>query len=496
MWGYEWIVDENGGQSIQRILTGGAAVDVPGSIRNVVPDGAGGLVVSFDYGGNTRVLRNGAWNESPLLAPAIDVNDGGTAIGSSHGGLAAPILLNGKWTDIERAVPMAPDSFDPPSPWHDPAVSLLDTTAGGWILARRDEFSSEHAVMVPLRLEGFYTKSDGSSATFAVGVDDFSIGSSAPGDEVADRIWIMAPQGGFQKIVKVKAPLTEGTPLTLLASNITFPAAHERTISSDVNAVALRASDAVQSGGERLMSVLLGNAEAGEPSLSKPVGLKIMKGRTVNVTVYMVTKLYGTTAEAPVDVIMMPTQDEIEDHLNDMFRPQINTVFHVTLEDAPLEVRWDAAPENGSFDVQIPTTETPGEEGAILAVVPANPLASDIRVFIMGNPGGPLGKGADAYGLTDRDNAICWVHGTHWGKNKTKGFLLDTIAHEIGHVLVGRGHPDQEVFPGPAPLPGTRHTCRLMCSGPNSGSQSRLLVKREWDEAEIWLEANIKEPQQ
>lgn len=40
---------------------------------------------------------------------------------------------------------------------------------------------------------------------------------------------------------------------------------------------------------------------------------------------------------------------------------------------------------------------------------------------------------------------------------------------------------------GPAPLPGTRHICRLMCSGPNSDGSSRLLVKGKWDEAEKWL---------
>ena len=37
------------------------------------------------------------------------------------------------------------------------------------------------------------------------------------------------------------------------------------------------------------------------------------------------------------------------------------------------------------------------------------------------------------------------------------------------------------------PLPGTKHICRLMGSGPNSDGSSRLLVKKEWDEAEEWL---------
>jgi hypothetical protein len=65
-----------------------------------------------------------------------------------------------------------------------------------------------------------------------------------------------------------------------------------------------------------------------------------------------------------------------------------------------------------------------------------------------------------------------------------------TIGHEIGHVFVGYGHPDDRQSPGDYPLHGTEHLAgkRLMCSGPVSSSQSRLLVKGEWDEAETWLQ--------
>ena len=107
----------------------------------------------------------------------------------------------------------------------------------------------------------------------------------------------------------------------------------------------------------------------------------------------------------------------------------------------------------------------------------------------------PLSSGINAYGLTIRDQRTCWILGSKFGKNRNKPYLLDTIAHEVGHVFVGDGHPDRN--DGPAPLPGTRHICRLMCSGPNSDGSSRLLVKGEWDEAEKWLKAQIddKEPQ-
>jgi hypothetical protein len=63
---------------------------------------------------------------------------------------------------------------------------------------------------------------------------------------------------------------------------------------------------------------------------------------------------------------------------------------------------------------------------------------------------------------------------------------MSTIAHEIGHVLVGEGHPNQPRTPGPARLPGTDHSKRLMASGAFR-NRGNLLVKAEWDKAEKWL---------
>ena len=232
------------------------------------------------------------------------------------------------------------------------------------------------------------------------------------------------------------------------------------------------------------MSLTMGSGDNEVSSVSQPIGLKIMKGRTVNVTVYKVTKLYGSNAEEPVDQIMMPTEEEIANHLKDIFRPQINAVFNVNLEPVPLRARWDDD-NDALFDVEL-FDGPPGEESAILAEIPANPASYNIRVFLVANSA-PLGRGVNAYGLTDTAKATCWVLGSKFGKNRNKPFLLDTIAHEIGHVLVGEGHPDLDASPGHAPLPGTKHTRRLMVSGPNSDGSSHLLVKREWDETEKWM---------
>jgi hypothetical protein len=96
----------------------------------------------------------------------------------------------------------------------------------------------------------------------------------------------------------------------------------------------------------------------------------------------------------------------------------------------------------------------------------------------------------------------CWVVGDTLanpsvpGSGRTYDEVLQTVAHEIGHVLVDYGHPDDGG--GHAPLPRTDHRERLMHSGSGLGgpiiigirlqqARGHRLVKQEWDEAEQWL---------
>ena len=67
---------------------------------------------------------------------------------------------------------------------------------------------------------------------------------------------------------------------------------------------------------------------------------------------------------------------------------------------------------------------------------------------------------------------------------------LHTMTHEIGHIMIGPGHPDESSKNdrGVAPLPGTRHVKRLMASGTiNQVGLSSRLVKGEWDMIQGWL---------
>jgi hypothetical protein len=70
----------------------------------------------------------------------------------------------------------------------------------------------------------------------------------------------------------------------------------------------------------------------------------------------------------------------------------------------------------------------------------------------------------------------------------TEQSVIETIAHEIGHVMIGDGHPDQNA--GAAPLKGVDLTQRLMHSTAVVMG-ARQLVKAEWDAAETWLKSNI-----
>lgn len=67
---------------------------------------------------------------------------------------------------------------------------------------------------------------------------------------------------------------------------------------------------------------------------------------------------------------------------------------------------------------------------------------------------------------------------------------MHTIAHEVGHLIVGPGHPDEpeETNRGLAALIGTDHSHRLMVSGKQESRRDKLglqLVKTEWDAAII-----------
>lgn len=93
-----------------------------------------------------------------------------------------------------------------------------------------------------------------------------------------------------------------------------------------------------------------------------------------------------------------------------------------------------------------------------------------------------------AHGVADPENQVLFIQGNFSRSGNLESWKesqIGTIAHEVGHNLVGPGHPDQNA--GPAPLPNTFHPYRLMISSGNRPDSPNLMVKGEWDQAEATL---------
>jgi hypothetical protein len=119
-------------------------------------------------------------------------------------------------------------------------------------------------------------------------------------------------------------------------------------------------------------------------------------------------------------------------------------------------------------------------------------VLDDVNYYAEGNPA----TGASYPQVDSELDNRCIVNRREvsGGEDRSEERVIHTIAHEIGHLMVGTGHPDDPINAkrGDAALNGTSlngHPLnRLMCSGLRSTPLvSTLLVKKEWDKAEAWL---------
>ncbi len=494
---------------------------LPSVPLNVIPMPGGIHIATRNNpwtGPDARALKDGQWIETPSYAHAIDIADNGVAIGRQHDDIRAPIWVNGKWTAITRTAPHA-------TAWYEEGFRLFhDMSPNGWILGERlIQGGSDHFVMLPIRAAGTYTDSEDEWRDHSAGVDDVSIGSSTPDfrdDEelpppVQDRIWIMAPQNGRSATVIFKSPLNEETPLKISAPGIKFNGSDDITLNAPVTTVEVNAVGAAS--GADVPAVIQFGATG---SLSQPLGFKVMKERTIKVTVHPVRSI--VPGKAPNAPNVIPDEALLEGRLNDIYRPQINARFVVTVKDM-VDLEWDNAidedmggppPENGDPDKRL---IKPGngvldwrggndlrkEEQTIHGAL-GDP-GENINIYVLG--GGAIHglilwdgrlirpQGIGAYAFAKRERRVIFVDGDAdvWDSILMRNFAEDQYlihAHEIGHVLVGDGHPDQKA--GAAPLPGLSQAAyqdRLMVSGEKVRRTDRgiLLVKGEWDGAERWM---------
>lgn len=500
-WGYDY--DDTDGYREFGVVSG--APDLSFVPKNVITLPDGGLTIAMpgwsDGIADAVVLKDGNWIPSDTYAPAVDMAADGTAIGRNSDKLTAPILLNGKWTDIKRTTPMGIAVNYPPSGWNNSPITLLDTTPGGWILAQRDKSTGgqDYAAMLPIRVEGKYETSVYNEAgqeipktyTQGVGVDDFSIGSTNPGAAVNDQIWIMAPAGIGATMVTFKAPLNSTNPATLksVGNNLIFGSSRQVTLDSPATSFAV-STDWVPSDSMGVaVDLYLGDLI----SESRPLNTMLMKRRTVKVNVYKIAQKHASGNSTPTDPQMVPGEAELTRHLDNLFLPQINVKFDVKFAPDEVAVEWDT---NNDAIMNSGVDSHSNDQGAIIAAVQADATdaalpPADISLYLVSSPTEKLGDDRDAVGITNRAGSTCWVLGNRSPDYRTKQQVLQTIGHEIGHVFFGYGHPSEYSGgeKGPAALPGTHHSSRLMCKGTATTEDSRIIVKGEWDEGYQWLRA-------
>jgi hypothetical protein len=275
--------------------------------------------------------------------------------------------------------------------------------------------------------------------------------------------------------VTLRSAASAHTPVTI-SSNANFTAT-PATLGTDpnVNAVTFSAP-ALETGVSDLgkefpIPFAIGTTDATGPVLKA----KVMKPRIVNLTVWPLRRPSATGPIPP-----LPTKEQFQNFLNDIYTPQINVTFDVTIKDSST-LPSDPGDEFAVAGQQLPWQE-PIDEAC---------QGGDMRLFVLCDyddlTDNPNGMGLHT-GWSYPEGAYSWMAAKGLTLPKHNAWL-GTAAHEIGHIMLGAGHPDNES--GPAPLPGTNRKYRLMSSTPLSNAASfatrRVLVKAEWDKAQNWL---------
>lgn len=414
------------------------------------------------------------------------------------------------------------------------AAGHFFVVAGHWLVDNRPGLLTSHLdsenvdVASPLKTELIPVAIEDDA--FATGVDivSNSVASDAPGYQ--DKLWIMAPiDGGLPpagNLMKFDIPLNPPAELQIECEKAD-PVPDTIALDDTKPEVLWRGS------GDNETSDNTPGFKIGvhEDQVDLPIGVKTMKYREVKVVVHQVTGAqWDPVAEEFINLKPAATQvtaQQIKDTLNEIFGRQINAWFN-NLEIASHIIDWDigTTADWGSPDFPITGNEIVPfnrvfDRGENIDIDPINPppcpeevkmlslidpqVVADIHVFLIGGcwgvrnhvgiGGNLLSESDPSAGVADIERRFVFVPAEMQNAGAIpQQEILNIIAHEIGHVLVGTGHPDKGT--GPAPLPGTTHHERLMYSDVSektlAGSlHKNLLVKGEWDAAENRL-ANIQ----
>lgn len=312
----------------------------------------------------------------------------------------------------------------------------------------------------------------------ATGVDDVSVTAEPTSLGYQENFWIMAPQGGinYNNDMYFKIPLVNPAVLKFTYANAT-PTPDNVTLDATswqtkTPVITWRGQGTTTTDNEP--NFVIGPHDS---PIDLPIRVKSMKKRTVKLSVFPVSH------DSSGDDIDLPDKASLEAWLNEVYGYQINAWFEVTCH--PPQV-YDYTP-TGNNAIFKPNIIDMAKTTSFNV-----PLDVPIRIFVIDALLYETTADVALGGLADPDsNMAAVVTRDVSGNQLSDQKINETIAHEIGHVLIGKGHPDQN--DGFAPLRGTDRSQRLMNSGYSRVPGAKLLVKTEWDRAELWLKAALKE---
>jgi len=358
-----------------------------------------------------------------------------------------------------------------------------------------DMASGKKAYLIPVKVKDNQLDS---------GVDEFSVKAKPDALGYQDKFWVMAPAGGpaYTNHSLFDIPVNTPTPMNITCPNAT-PDPDTITIGAGDQTVAWTGAGSDPSDNDPTFKI--GEAEDEVPL---KIGVKSMKKRTVSVAVHRIKAKANTSPK------LMPTEAQIEDELNRVYGWQINAYFDVDYKDEKV-VNFDVAdtskwPTVTNYPDDTPAvgdglfeTIYPNDDGPEYEVLEKETLDGyDINVLVIGGAspfctykitGNTFKLDGEYVGVSylRPEKPFCIVDGDRLANKSHQGTVdgvVDTIVHEIGHIMIGKGHPDQGF--GPAPLwdqSSPLHPRRVMASGTVRSPDGRLLVKTEWDAAENWL---------
>ncbi len=332
--------------------------------------------------------------------------------------------------------------------------------------------------------------------SFATGADDVSITSDDPAVRgYQDKFWIMAPCGAedIGDRMRFNTPINPSADLKIESDLCTTDPETTSLGSSDPLPIVEWKGDGTVTVEDTPIWKLGPDAE----TISLPVRVKVMKKRTIKVAIFPIKDPQTTRA------VPRPTEALLTERFNQAFGNQLNLWFEVSYKPKAdgTDHLYDYDTDGDGYAL------TDGEWLNDMRDDPAFAAGdADIRVFLIDgvfvrpDAGGISNAELEIGGRSIGANAVLANAGDPTNARPVDA-LINTLCHEIGHVMIGVGHPDDfniEVTlglgsgtSGVAPLPGTDRSKRLMSSPSTRAENATLLVKTEWDTAEAWLIQNI-----